>query len=192
MKMLRFLKSPIATLKEVWRKLQGVEHMERCANIEKEVRALPLDEARSLALSMIANEERFTTVRARPDAQEMQALEALPPIARAFFEEYDCVAGTHACCAFHRDKVGPAEFRAGFIRIGRSIDFTELVVHPGSDVVYEIDGMEESDEELKGSPSIYHQIVLEEQLVRDELLREPTTASGDMDGTALNPGNEGG
>lgn len=167
MSLLKTLLKPRETFREVWRRITGTEVREWAIRVGNEVKALPLEEARRLALAALENRARFHIVESQPGPEEAAALEWLPPGARELFERYERIEHVYADTKYLRKNIGPAEYRPGFIRLATSIDATELVVRPGEEFLYEIDGSEESDDQLYGMPSVFHQIVMEERLTTE-------------------------
>lgn len=130
----------------------------------EEVSSLSFDAAREKAYSLIQDSERYRTVCSAPTDEEREAISQLPPGACMLFERYSRIECSRSDTKYIREEVGPADYRLGFLRIGRALDATERVVRPGQEFVFEIDGSEESDDVLEGLPSVYHWIVFENWL----------------------------
>jgi hypothetical protein len=126
-----------------------------------DIRNLPFMEAKKRALSALEKPDRFECVR-MPLTEPLS--DSLPGSIRDLFSVFASIRAVEPLLS--REKIGPSKYRHGFIRIGTSVDSTELVIRPGEDQIYEIDGSSEADErEIKegGNPSVYHWILAAEE-----------------------------
>jgi hypothetical protein len=124
-----------------------------------DLQGLPLAEAKRRALEALEDPSRFECVR-EPAAGSLRA--DLPGLVRELFSTCSTVQAVAGEARLSREEVGPARFRQGFLRIGTNLDDTELVVRPGEEPVYEIDGSEADAREVEqgGIPTVYHWILV--------------------------------
>ena len=129
-----------------------------------DIKGLPLAEAKRRALAALADASRFECER-QPAAKGLPA--ELPSLARELFSTCSAVKAMAGEARLSREEVGPARYRRGLIRIGTNLDATELVVRPGEEPVYEIDGSDADIRELEqgGIPSVYHWILVTEEVL---------------------------
>lgn len=167
MNWLNALLRPREAFQQAWRKMTGANVREWASRIREEVEALPLAEARRLALAALEDRARFHIVESQAGPEEASVLEQLPEGARELFEKYEQIEHVYTDTKYLRKNIGPAEYLPGFLRLGTSIDSTELAVRPGQEFLYEIDGSEESEAQLYGMSSVFHQIVMEERLTTE-------------------------
>lgn len=167
---MRILSTAEHYCRAIWESLKrfsGSTLLEEVTRIHEEVCLLTMEEARSLALTALRNTQRFQVIESPPGAEEMGVLKELAPQLRALFMEYASICHVFSDTKYIRRNMGPSQLRAGFLRIATSIDHTELVVRPGEECVYEIDGSEGSEAPIEGMPSVFHQIVFEERLTAE-------------------------
>ncbi len=119
--------------------------------------AVPLAEARAQVESLLADPDKFECIKAPP--ADPDVLESLAPGLRAFFTTYERVRILHGDTDLDRGSIGPSTLNARYLRIGSDVEHTELVVEPGEETVFEIDGSERSESEMQAYPSIYHSLL---------------------------------
>lgn len=139
------------------RRRQPSEDIRRMKDAVDGVHRLSLSEARRRALEVLADRERFRT----SEPFEGDLPKELPDTVAELFRKHatiETVAGEARLAAAH---VGAAKYRRDCLRIGSAEDATELVVLPGQDSVFEIDGSEADEQELAsgGRPSVYHWVL---------------------------------
>ena len=129
-----------------------------------DIKGLPLAEAKRRALAALADPSRFECVR-EPVAGALPG--DLPSLVRELFSTYSSVKAVAGEAHLSREQAGPARYRRGFVRIGTNLDDTELVVRPGEEPVYEIDGSEADEREIEqgGIPTVYHWILVTEEVL---------------------------
>ncbi len=158
----------LAPLRRAWRKLTGAAFLEELAHVYEEVRRLTMDEARHLAFSILEDEERYRVTRPESTEAQREMLSKLAPGLREFFGHFERVQCVYADDDYNRSDIGEAAHRKGFLRVATSIEHTELVVRPGEEKVYEVDGSEETLDESASVPSIFHWVILTERLTDAE------------------------
>lgn len=141
-KLLQFIKS------------RGAAEREAREDIAK-VRALPIEIVRQRALELIADPQRFESVKGSPSNNA--EIEKLGPILREFFSEFVSVKEKSGEFYVSRDAVGFSSLRPGFLKIGTDFAHSELVARPGEDHVFIVTDAEHA---LDGLPTIYHNIYL--------------------------------
>jgi hypothetical protein len=119
------------------------------------VRALPLEIARQRALNLIADSQRFRSVKG--GLSNNPAIEKLGPILRDFFSEFESVEEIEGDFSVSRAAVGDSSLRPGFLKIGTDFAHSELVAKPGQDQVFIVTDAEHA---LDGLPTIYHNLYL--------------------------------
>lgn len=124
---------------------------------DAQIFALPLEEARARAEALLADEKKFD--RGASPVGNAAAMATLSPTLRDFFARHEKVRTRHGDTVLDRALVGPSELNPRYTRIGRDADLTELVTLPGGDAVFEIDGSEVSEAQMRRYPSVYHLIV---------------------------------
>ncbi len=133
---------------------KAIEDMRRR---DAEIFALPAAEARARAEALLADPRKFD--RSASTVGDAAALATLSPALQDFFSRHEKVHVRHGDTLLERELIGPSERKRGYLRIGRDADLTELVVRAGEDPVFEIDGSETSDAQMRRYPSVYHLIV---------------------------------
>ncbi|MBI1760796.1 MAG: hypothetical protein HYR56_05095 [Acidobacteria bacterium] len=119
---------------------------------------LSLVEARENAYNLLGDTTKFKCIRA---TTSFQMEYHLPASLQEFFSIYETVEAVAGDAQLSRGHIGPSAYLAGFLRIGIDIESTEIAILLGEDCVYQIDGSEVSDEDIKASqlPSIYHWVL---------------------------------
>jgi hypothetical protein len=125
---------------------------------KKEVFALSHEEAGKRTEQLLADPQKFIVERARSNAVPLRAQLAGELV--AFFEKYESVREKNGEFHVSWKLIGESDFRPGFLKIGTDSDSTEIVVKPGMETVYEIDGSESSEAEMTQFPGIFHLIIL--------------------------------
>jgi hypothetical protein len=122
------------------------------------IKLLDIPEARRDAYHVLTVPGKFECVKADSDFVES----TFPETVREIFSKYYSIKSVAGEAYLSRDVVGPAEYGSGLWRIGTNMDFTEIVVRPNADDVYEIDGSEKSEAALSSSrlPTIFHWILV--------------------------------
>jgi hypothetical protein len=128
------------------------------------IRNLSLPEAKSRALAALEDPTRFEC-RREPLARALPA--NLPSAVRDLLSIYASVKTVAGEAIVARERLGPARFRSGFMRIGTDQGDVELVVRPGEEPIYEIDGSEADAREIEQRevPSIYHWVLITEEVL---------------------------
>lgn len=123
---------------------------------EEEMFELTTEQARERALLLLGDSRKFRceVVSAETGGQ----IDALGPELRDLFSQYSRVAAVAGEARLDRQVVGQSKLRSTLLRVGTDSDDTEIVVRPGGDRLYEIDGSEATETELEESafPSVYH------------------------------------
>lgn len=129
-----------------------------------EIKGLPLAEAKRRALAALEDPGRFECVREPLDGVLPSGL---PGTVRELFSTYSVVQAVAGEARLSREDVGRSRYRREFLRIGTNLDDTELVVRPGEESVYEIDGSDADEREFEqgGIPTVYHWIVVTEEVL---------------------------
>jgi len=129
-----------------------------------ELKSLPLAEAKRRALAALEDSGRFECVREPVDGVLPGDL---PDLVRELFSTYASVQAVAGEARLSRQEAGRSRYRREFLRIGTNLDDTELVVRPGEEPVYEIDGSDADARELEqgGIPTVYHWIVVTEEVL---------------------------
>jgi hypothetical protein len=129
-------------------------HRQALEDIER-VRALPFEEVKQSALTLLADPLRFRCVT--DSFSDNCTIERLGPILRDFFSHFESVKEIRGDFCVGRQIVGDSALRNGFLKIGYDFASSELVVRPGEDSVYIVT---DSEHILDGDPTIYHNILL--------------------------------
>ncbi|HEV8582574.1 MAG TPA: hypothetical protein VGX68_26200 [Thermoanaerobaculia bacterium] len=129
-----------------------------------EIKSLPLAEAKRRALAALEDPSRFECER-EPVSGALPA--GLPSLARELFSTYASIQAVAGEARLSRDELGPSQYRRELLRIGTNLDDTELVVQPGEEPVYEIDGSDADAREFEqgGIPTVYHWILVTEEVL---------------------------
>lgn len=125
---------------------------------KREVFALSHEEAAKRAEQLMADPQKFVVENARSNAMPLR--KELPAELVAFLAKYESVRTVDGEFNVAWKLIGKSDFRPGFLRIGTDFDYTEVVVKPGVETIYEIDGGESGESEMTSFPSIFHLIVL--------------------------------
>jgi len=128
---------------------------------------LPLGEARIRAQKALEDVRHFDCT---PAASPAAFPPGLPPAALELFSRFVSIASVSGEARLSRDDVGPSAYKSGWLRIGYDLDAVELAVRPDEDAVYEIDGSDPDEHEvaLGGVPSVYHWILITEEVLYGE------------------------
>jgi hypothetical protein len=129
-----------------------------------EIKGLSLENAKKRAYLLLGESNKFKCVMAR-STQDLSA--DLAASLQEFFSIYESVETVAGEAKLSRDAIGQSEYNEGFLRIGTNLDFTEIAVRPMEDDVYEIDGSEVSQEDLRSSqlPSIFHWVIVTSEVL---------------------------
>lgn len=148
----------------VWRWSSRRPSRHAAAQAVSIIRELPIAEARARALKALENSSRFECVRA---ALAAPLPAGLPASVGELLSVYASIRSAAGEAHVSREQIGPSDYRPGLIRIGSDLDSVELVVRPGEDRVYEIDGSDADAQEIGGGgiPSLYHWILISEEIL---------------------------
>jgi len=123
----------------------------------REIKALPLAEAKAAAERLLADPTLFA-VRKSPAGGDTD-LSVLSPLLREFFSQFESVEAQRGDLRLDRRALRPSRLDSRYITLGSDIE-TEIAAMPGRDAVYQLDGFEPPVFESEPSPSIYHYIVM--------------------------------
>jgi hypothetical protein len=145
-----------------WLAARGAaEYRQRAEKLEQ-IALLPLQEAASRALLLLADTQRFRAPEG--SAAGDRALQGLAPeIAKVFrqYEVIELVKGPHA--AVGRSSIAPSALKPGFLRIGTVAGGTdaegELSVRPDEETIFEFHPSEPPDATFGTYRSIYHWVL---------------------------------
>jgi hypothetical protein len=128
---------------------------------EKEILVLSIGEAKRRCESLFSDTRIFKCVESTTGGDAN--IDWLAPYLRELFSRYETIEAIYGDARLGRREIAPSELDSRFIRIGTGIEHTQLVVKPGEEIVYVIDGSETTDDELKENsyPSIYHWLLIE-------------------------------
>ncbi len=116
-----------------------------------------IEQARISALKLLRDESLFRCAGKQQTIRSPE-LPKLSDTLIAFFGEFGEVNPQRGEAVISWKEIGVSEYDPNFIRIGRDEDFQEIVVRPGSDILYLIRGLH--DEKRDGSyKSIYHWVI---------------------------------
>lgn len=155
--MFESIRRAMQKLTERW--ATGGEFGQRMEQLRGEIRALPLEEARSAAEAALSDPTKFQRAEKHPpsstDISEL-ALEL-----RSFFERYARVASRGACIAeLDRQQIRASQILDGYITIGIHVEHTELAVKPGDETIWVLADDVPSEEAVEDDfPSIYHYLL---------------------------------
>jgi hypothetical protein len=133
--------------------------------IKSQVFPLPVEEARRLALGILANLEEHA--RAEAESADDPRLEQLAPLLRELFERYEFF--DLSWVSFSRADIQPCEWAPGLLTIGRyDSGHEELAVRPGEETIYYVSLEQSTEENLlhlgeHSYPTIYHLLVFEDR-----------------------------
>lgn len=120
-----------------------------------EVHRLSIPEARERAEALLADASRFECTLGAPDAN----LDMLGKELQDFFRRYRRVQGKVVPLELDRDTIAASPSDPRFLKIGVTVDHAEVVVRPGRDEIYEIDGPSDDEALSESYPSVYHWLV---------------------------------
>lgn len=164
----------LAGLKKLLRKWWGIEELEEIRRLRQRVCFLSSDEARSLAFEVLRNAEKWSCVRSKPDAAEQENIRQLGDSLQRLFNEYESIDNLWSNFRLNRRTITPSHVAAELLEIGMDTGPSFYLVRKYSDVVYEMDEMEEFDADTASYPSVYHLIAFQGALVSDIKLPEST------------------
>jgi hypothetical protein len=122
----------------------------------RRISAMPLEEVKSTVTSWLSNPEIFRCDR--DESRSPTDLEVLAPELKHLLQRCRTIELVGGDTRISRDELRPSSVRAGFWRIGTDYDGVEIVVSPGHEAVYQVDGAEPGgyDFDSDASPTIYH------------------------------------
>ncbi len=139
---------------------------------EAELAALDIESANALAEKVLGDPARFRC--ADDPVDEFPHYRELASGMRALFRKYRSVEAVHGDFRLSRADIAPSCLRDGVLTIGSDVEHSEIVVLPGEETVYCIDGMEpEETWRDDRQPSIYHWILLIDFICHED--RDPAT-----------------
>jgi hypothetical protein len=148
----------------LWKKSSRPKPLSGMHQKVSEIKSLPLAEAKRRALAALEDSSRFECAREPVDG----ALPGdLPDLVRELFSTCSVVQAVAGEARLSREDAGRSRYRREFLRIGTNLDDTELVVRPGEEPVYEIDGSDADAREFEqgGIPTVYHWILVTEEVL---------------------------
>ena len=121
-----------------------------------QIRLLSLDEAKSQGEDVLMYSTRFKCTKA--ELSDDAKIHNLAPCLRELFSRFAIIEAVDGEMYLSRQEIRAAEFNSEFLRIGTDFDSTELVVKPQEEIVYEIDGSEITEDQIRQAsyPSVYH------------------------------------
>jgi hypothetical protein len=138
--------------------------------LKREVFVIPIKDARSEAIRHLSDTRKFRCVAGRSESISFNSDIVLPSLVVQFFTRYDHVEETMGDVRLSRSLIGPSLIDTRFTRIGTGGEHSEIVVQPGSEDVYTMDGLESatSDGSLDWYPTIYHFIVMSVRILHPD------------------------
>lgn len=123
-------------------------------DIASRVKTMSVEEARSLAETLLKDPEKFKlTSLSHPLPEEITGL------TREVFLKYGSMWGLESNVDLSEASFGQSELAPNHFRIGYEMDCTELVIRPGSDKIHWLESEDRPGFVLSVSPSIYHYIL---------------------------------
>jgi hypothetical protein len=161
------LLAPLVRLMDRWTRPERERIEREIEEVKNQVFALPVEEARRLALTILADPDKSSCEEAM--SAEDWRLEPLAPLIRELFARYqnfDVPAGD-----FSRDLIKACEAAPGLITIGSdAFGHDEIAVKPGEETIYEVSLEQAPEENLRNLgeasyPTIYHYILFHDRLI---------------------------
>jgi len=146
-------------MRDWWnRKKEFDEQFEREVNQayddwDNELASLPVEEARRRAAALLANPDRFRCEEAPLTDEDRRKLAPLPPLLREFLERYSMVEAVEDTQYLSRELKGT---NSPFLVLGSDPGFTQLLIKPGDEAIYEWGEATEGPEPDRLCDSIYH------------------------------------
>lgn len=135
---------------------------------EEIIKRAPLEKIKPRVEAFLEDPQRYRVNKSAPSPEEIEKLNALGPIAKDLFLKYESIYPIYCDTKYVRRNVGPSAYAPGFIRIATTVEFTEVVVSPKEDVVFEVDSEDECPDQTGSSPTVFHYLLLDEWLTKDD------------------------
>ncbi|MEN6625345.1 MAG: hypothetical protein ABFD69_03845 [Candidatus Sumerlaeia bacterium] len=146
-----------------------------CEN-SKRIADLPIGVAREYAEKLLKDSGKYQCIIDPVD--KFAHDEEMPPHVRDFFKSYRSIMIPNGDENVDRTKIVRSRHLAEGWVIGRGFDLVELTVTRSSNVIYELDGLEQPGEELAGYPSLYHWLLTTANVLYDLEFPEKAAAAG--------------
>jgi len=134
------------------------ESIESRNALERQVFAVPLDDAKNEVARYLSDPAKFIVERAQTGLVLPPSVDTLPPLVGEFFAAYDSVQETEGFVWLSRANIARSEIDGQLIRIGLDAEHAEVVVKAGAEDVYVTDGTEAKtgDGSIESYLTIYH------------------------------------
>ena len=125
-----------------------------------EIIGLPMDQVKKQVFAVLAKEKRFLCIPALHD--QTPDLMIVSRSVQELLTRYSSIEVLNSDSRLGHRYLGQSQFDARYVRIGVSIEHTEIVCQKDNDEVFVIDGSEPKDDPPEEHyPSIYHWILAE-------------------------------
>src|SRR5215207_1690510 len=115
------------------------ESIESRNALERQVFAVPLDDAKNEVARYLSDPAKFIVERAQTGLVLPPSVDTLPPLVGEFFAAYDSVQETEGFVWLSRANIARSEIDGQLIRIGLDAEHAEVVVKAGAEDVYVTD-----------------------------------------------------
>ncbi len=130
---------------------------------------MSIDDAREELQPLLDDEGKYQCAESGPGRAEKKRLAPLAPAVRAFLERYSLIEEIRGDIQLGRAHLGESDHDSTYTRIGLGVDASEVVVVPGDETVFEIDGSDTEDEPPIGYPSVYHWMLIMARIAHPKL-----------------------
>ena len=147
-----------------WRSKESKPLLEQAERLKREVSAHSLQEAKRLTSELLADGRHVRAFRSPTSDEEEVLLEPLPTELKHLLSDYAAIELVYGDQRISRGDLGASTVQAGFIKVGRDMEFAEVAVRPGDEAIYVLAPGEDPALE---APTIYHWLVLLWRLTGD-------------------------
>jgi hypothetical protein len=130
---------------------------------------MSIDDARAELQPLLDDPGKYRCTESKPNRAEKRQLSSFAPAVRGLLERYSLIEETRGDIQLGRVHLGESDHDSTYTRIGLGVDASEVVVVPGDETVFEIDGSDPADELPIGYPSVYHWMLIMARIAHPKL-----------------------